>query len=142
MNGPEPKKELSRCMISFLLFFWVFFFFNRNVEQTFKKSYVNHIMPILGKNIENCIFLDECHFISMDQWRDHGWYDKGSMPLSFRQNLWNKQSCSLLMAIGYNGPVHYMIRKHANSRGVNSRNFIDFLLFLHRNLPKVRLFYF
>ena len=89
-------------------------------------------MPILARNMSDLIFIDESHFISLDQWKDHGWYERGSHPLAFRQNLWDKQSCSLLMAIGFAGCCHHVIIPHKNCNGVNQNDFLEFMLHLHR----------
>lgn len=98
-------------------------------------------MPRLAQKKEKLIFIDESHFISMDMWKNYGWYDKGSMPLAFRQNLWKKQSCSLILAIGWMGPVRRIITPHLNGTGVKSNDFIKFLMDLHQKLPMVQHFF-
>lgn len=97
-------------------------------------------MPILASKLNSVLFIDEAHFVSVDMWKQHGWFLKGSMPLAFRQNLWKRQSCSLVMAIGTGGIVLSAIKEHAHSFGVNEMDFHKFLVALHRKTPKVFLF--
>lgn len=89
-------------------------------------------MPILKTQMDQLIFIDESHFISLDQWKDHGWYKKGSYALAFRQNLFQKQSCSLLLAISCAGNMHHMTKAHRKNKGVKAPDFLEFMLHLHR----------
>lgn len=89
---------------------------------------------------DRLVFIDEAHFISLDQWKQYGWYEKGSFPLAFRQNLWKKQSCSLLLAIGDAGHLLHVIKPHSNSSGVKEIDFLHFLLDLHEIVPKNHIF--
>lgn len=88
-------------------------------------------MPILRISLSNLIFIDEAHFVSLDQWREYGWFPKGSYPLAFRQRLWQKQSCSLLMAIGCAGRLHHVIHPKERGSGVKEDSFLEFLMDLH-----------
>ena len=89
---------------------------------------------MLERRIEYLVFIDESHFISVDQWKQYGWYEHGTYPLAFWQNLFQKQSCSLLMAIGYPGLASSVVSKQAKSRGVKQLQFLDFLLDLQEKL--------
>jgi len=97
-------------------------------------------MPRLAQIMNYLIFIDESHFVSVDQWKQFGWYQKGCYPLCFRQNLWRKQSASLLLAIGYSGNAGYVIKPLLNSGGVNEVDFLDFILELHYNLDNRYIF--
>ena len=85
-------------------------------------------MQTMKKFIKDLIFIDESHFVSLDQWRDHGWFPRGTYPLAFRQRLWRKQSCSLLMAIGCAGVLHHEILVKEVGCGVKEEQFMQFLL--------------
>lgn len=97
-------------------------------------------MPYLGVIKQFLVFIDESHFISVEQWKKFGWYKKGSIPLAFRQNLWRKESCSLILAISYEGPELFHILRHVAGEGVKELAFMKYLMFLHQMLPKDRVF--
>ena len=84
-------------------------------------------MPIFAGMLEKMVFIDEAHFISVDEWQDHGYFLSGSRCIAFRQNLWRKQSLTLLMAIGWGGKLHHVIKKHSKSRGVDEVDFLNFI---------------
>ena len=96
-------------------------------------------MPYLSAQIDNLVFIDETHFVSSDLWKKHGWFLLGCLPLNIDQNLWNKESLSLLMAIGVDGIVHYSIKDHESGVGVKALDFVEFLLDLDLKLPQNKI---
>lgn len=97
-------------------------------------------MPFLAQHKNGLVFFDESHFISEDMWRHNGWFSVGAAPAIFDQNIFEKQSLSLLLAISYNGKLSHFVHKHVRSQGVKENIFLMFLLHCHQIAPITNIF--
>lgn len=96
--------------------------------------YVRDIMPILASRITHLIFIDETHVVSNDLIKKKRYVPNGMLPLAYNQNLYMKQSCSLIMAICWDGIVHFQIEPHGHDSGVKSLKFAKFLSDMYCNV--------
>lgn len=97
-------------------------------------------MPYLAQHVQDLMFFDESHFISEDMWRHNGWYSIGSSTPNYDQGIFEKQSLSLLLVIGWNGRINHRIHRHIRSKGVREDVFIQFLLHTHQICPIDKVF--
>ena len=97
-------------------------------------------MPKLAERLKKLVFVDESHFVSDEMFRSHVWCLPGAMPMAFTKKAWNRKSLSLVLAIGWNGKIHYMIKPHVASSGVKEEEFVLFFLQLHEKVPLDHVF--
>lgn len=98
------------------------------------------MMPWMSQSKEDLIFFDESHFYSKTFFKRKGYYHPGAKSTEFFQGIFEAQSVSLLLAIGWNGRTNHLMHPHKKSKGVGEDVFCEFLLECHHICPISSIF--